>query len=195
MRKRLIALATTALAVATVLTLGGCTSASVTLPSPLPSASSFGSPSGSPSPSASISADAALRPVIPSIFTADAAEKETVRIADAIDSLLPVSMVIHVDNNARLVAATGKSGSYFGVLRHVTLSPKVDPVLVAKAVAKKLVASGWSQLQASDNSGVHLITLSSGSLARTSWFVIVSGDPRTVGQSVLSVQLASPDLP
>ena len=160
--------------------LTGCTSAT---PSPTPSAS------------ASVPADPALKPKFPTDFTAATAQAETVRVADAIVGLLPASIVLHVDNTAQLVPATTDAGAYYGVLRHVTLDPTVDPVAIATTVAEKLVASGWSQLQSSDTSGVHIITLSSGSLAKTSWFLIVSGDPRVEGQSVVSVQLASPDLP
>ncbi|MCU1513685.1 MAG: hypothetical protein JWO10_775, partial [Microbacteriaceae bacterium] len=113
--------------------------------------------------------------------------------AAAIDALF-TSSVVNIDNKDQLVAATGTSGSYYGVIQALTLSPTLDPVPVAKALATRLVASGWFQLDAKDVSGVHVITLSSGSLARTSWFLTLSGDPRVVGQPVIAISLASPDI-
>lgn len=152
-------------------------------------------PQPTPSASETVPADPALAAKLPADYTPATAETETVRLADAIGALLPASIVKHVDNAAQLVPASAAAGSYYGVLRHITIDPTVDPVLVAKSVGQKLVASGWSELKASDTDGVHLITLVSGSKVKSSWFIIVSGDPRTVGQSVVSIQLASPDLP
>jgi hypothetical protein len=180
MARRIAALAVVLTIVVGALT--GCASGtSTTLPSP--------------TPTASVPADPALKSRFPSSFTAGTAQAESLRLADAIGALLPTNIVVHVANTDQLVPATTGAGSYYGVLRHITIDPTVDPVLVAKSIAQRLVASGWSQLQAQDQSSVHIVTLSSGSDAKTSWFLVLSGDPRVPNQSVVSLQLASPDLP
>ena len=154
------------------------------------------SPTPQPTPTESVPADPALATVYPNDFTAVAAQAETVRIADAIVALLPASIVLHVDNTDKLVPATTSSGSYYGVLRIISLDPTNDPVAISKAMVQKLEASGWAQRQSSDDvSGVHLVTLSSNRKPNISWFVQLSGDPRVSGQSVIQLQLASPDLP
>lgn len=136
----------------------------------------------------------ALVPQYPTPYTADTAKTETIRLATAIDALFP-SSIVHIDNNDRLVDATATSGAYYGVLQNLTITLGLDPVPVATAVATRLVASGWRQLDAKDTSGVHVITLSSGVSAATSWFLVLGGDSRVASQPVVSIQLASPDLP
>lgn len=152
-------------------------------------------PAAAPTPTQSVPADPALIARFPKDLTADTAKTETVRLAAAIDALLPADIVVHVDDTSQLVAATATAKSYYGVLQIVTLDATVDPEVVVKAVAKRLTASGWSQLETSSTAGVRLISLSSGSLVATSWFLVLSGDPRVAGQPVMHVQLASPDLP
>ncbi|WP_394771222.1 hypothetical protein [Lacisediminihabitans sp.] len=179
--RRALALAA---AVGVAIALAGCT------PTAAP-------PSGSPSPSPSSSTVAAspLRPVFPDPFDATSAAKESSRIGDAIEATVPTASIVYVDKHDQLVAATAKAPSYFGVLRAITLSPSLDPVATAGSIVTKLKAAGWMQLSSKDTGGVHLVTLSSGTLAGESWFAVVSGDPSTAGQSVVVVQLASPDLP
>ena len=154
------------------------------------------SPTPAPSPTESVPADPALSPVFPGDFTGEAAKSETVRIADAIVALLPASIVVNVDNTDRLVPATATSGSYYGVLRIISLAPANDPVAIAKTMVQKLEASGWTQRQSTaDATGVLLVTLSSNRKPNISWLLQLSGDPRVSGQSVIQLQLASPDLP
>lgn len=148
-----------------------------------------------PTPSSSVPADPALKTNYPTDFTAETAGTETVRVADAIVALIPADTVVHVDNTAKAVAATATAKAYYGVLRNITIDPGVNPIVVAKAIATKLVASGWSELHSSTISGVQVIDLASGSKAASSWFLELSGDPRVIGQSVVQLQLASPDLP
>jgi hypothetical protein len=174
-----------ALAVAAAILASGLTACTSGAPATVPS----------PTPTESVPADPALKSQFPSSFTAETAQVESLRLADTIDALLPKNIVLNVAHTAQLVPATTGAGSYFGVLQHITINPTVDPVLVAKSIAQKLVASGWSQLQAQDQDGVHLVNLSSGSNVKTSWFLVLSGDPRVTNQSVVSLQLASPDLP
>ena len=143
-----------------------------------------------------VPADPALTTVFADNFTGDTAKTETVRIADAIVALLPASIVVNVDNTDKLVAATTASGSYYGVLRIISLDPNNDPVAISKTMVQKLEASGWTIRQSSDNvTGVHLVTLSSNRKPNIAWLLQLSGDPRVTGQSVIQLQLVSPDLP
>lgn len=155
--------------------------------------------SGSPTPSMtateSVPVDPALISVFPDDFTGATAKTETVRLADAIVALLPASIVVHVDNTDQLVAATASSRSYYGVLRIISLDPANDPVAISKAMVQKIEASGWTQRESSDDAtGVHLVTLSSNRKPNISWLLQLSGDPRVSGQSVIQLQLVSPDL-
>lgn len=147
-----------------------------------------------PSPSVTAPADSPLRPVVPSTMSAATAEPETVRLADAIDALVATSTV-YVDDHDQLVAATKSAGSYFGVLRTLTLATSVSPVTQANLIVTKLEEADWQPLQVTATSGVQVSTLASGTDAGTSWFVIISADPTTAGQPVVSISLASPDLP
>lgn len=149
-----------------------------------------------PKPTQSVPADPALTTAFPDVFTVDSAKAETVRIADAIVALLPASIMVHVDNTDQLVAATASSGSYYGVLRIISLNPDNDPVAISKTIVQKLEASGWAVRQASDDAtGVHVATLSSNRKPNISWLLQLSGDPRVSAQSVIQLQLVSPDLP
>lgn len=150
----------------------------------------------SPTPTETVPADPALSSVFPDDFTGDFAKSETVRLADAIVALLPASIVVHVDNTDQLVAATASSGTYYGVLRIISLDHTNDPVAISKTMVQKLEASGWIQRQSTDDAtGVHLVTLSSNRKPNISWLLQLSGDPRVSGQSVIQLQLVSPDLP
>ena len=149
-----------------------------------------------PAATQAVPADPALTTVFPENFTGGTAKTETVRIADAIVAMLPATIVVHVDNTDKLVAATSSSGSYYGVLRIISLDPSNDSVAISKTMVQKLEASGWTMRQSSDDvTGVHLVTLSSNRKPNISWLLQLSGDPRVSGQSVIQLQLVSPDLP
>ncbi|MBG6107079.1 hypothetical protein IWX88_000697 [Frigoribacterium sp. CG_9.8] len=165
-----------------LLAVAGCSSSDV--PKPMPT------------PTQSVPADPALTSVFPDDFTGAVAKTETVRLADAIVSLLPASIVVNVANTEQLVPATASSRSYYGVLRIISLDPTNDPVAISKAMVQKIEASGWTQRESSDDAtGVHLVTLLSNSKPNISWLLQLSGDPRVAGQSVIQLQLVSPDLP
>jgi len=152
-------------------------------------------PKPKPTPTESVPADPALTSVFPDDFTGATAKSETVRLADAIVSLLPASIVVNVSNIDQLKPATASSRSYYGVLRIISLDPANDPVAISKAMVQKIEASGWTQRESSDDAtGVHLVTLSSNRKPNISWLLQLSGDPRVSGQSVIQLQLVSPDL-
>lgn len=190
MRARATALAVAVIALSLALT--GCTGDAKSTPKPTPKATATAIPA--PAPSVTAPADSALRPIVPSTITAATVEPESVRLADAIGELIAASTV-YVDDHDQLVAATKASGSYFGVLRTITLKSSESPVTTANLIVTKLQESGWQPLQVTATEGVQVSTLSSGTDARTSWFVIISADPTTEGQPVVSISLASPDLP
>lgn len=152
-------------------------------------------PTPTPSTSASIPADPALKTTYQADFSAATAEAETKRIADEIVSLLPASSVVHVDTKSQVTAATAESASYYGLLRIISLNPAIDPVKITKTLVQKIAASGWViQGSKDDVSGLHLVDLTSNAKPNISWFLELSGDPRVEGQSVIQLQLASPDL-
>ncbi len=150
-------------------------------------------PSATPTPSATI-ADPALRPVMPATLDAASAQAETERLADAIDELVIPSSVVYVDNHSVRVKTTGSSGDAWGVLRTITLTPTVDPSQVARSLVAVLEHSGWVLLHDTADTGTTVVALASGTETKKSWYLLVSGDASTVGQSVLTVQLESPAL-
>jgi len=147
----------------------------------------------SPTPSATI-ADPALRPTISPPLTAASAQKETERLADAIDDLIIPSSIVYVDNHSVLVTNTGKSGDAWGVLRTITLTPTTDPSQVAQSLVAVMEHSGWVLLHNTTDTGTTVIALASGTETKASWYALVSGDASKVGQSVVTVQLESPAL-
>jgi hypothetical protein len=130
----------------------------------------------------------------PSALDATTAETETKRLADAMVALLPADVVQHTEDVSQLVAKTTGSGHYYAVLRGVLLVSNSDPSAYAKAVSRALIAAGWIERTTSDASGNYLTALQS-DRGSTPWIVVVGGDSSVVGQPVVSLQLASPDLP
>ncbi len=170
--------------VALVLTLCGCTAATT---SPTDAATSVSSPSATPTKAAV----PALTAVAPATLDATSAKKETERIASAIEALLSPSDIVHIDKHAQLVNDAESSRSFYGSLLTLTLTPSIDPVAQATDIATTMAASGWAINQTQDDAGVYLTALTS----KAGWFVLVGGDSSTEGQSVVTLQLASPDLP
>ncbi|MCU1423429.1 MAG: hypothetical protein JWN36_3080, partial [Microbacteriaceae bacterium] len=132
----------------------------------MPKPSSSGSPT--PTPSATI-ADPALRPTVAPPLTAASAQKETERLADAIDDLIIPSSIVYVDNHSVLVTNTGKAGDAWGVLRTITLTPTTDPSQVAQSLVAVLEHSGWVLLHNTTDTGTTVIALASGTETKASW--------------------------
>jgi hypothetical protein len=168
------------IALAAALLLTGCTS---TAPTP------------SPSPTQTAVPDPALRSRFPEKYDADSAKTETLRLAGALDALLPNEIVANVDSKDQLVPATSSAKAIYGVIQLVTLKSTVDPTVITKALVDRLHASGWKVLQTTDVEQVYKVTMSSGSKEASSWLLQLSADPRVDGAPAISVQLASPDLP
>jgi hypothetical protein len=166
-------------ALISTLLLSGCTAAA---------------PKPTPTPSATI-ADLAVRPLYPSSMTAVTAQKETERLADAIDDIIEPTSVQYIDRHSVMVPATGTTKRAWGVLRTLTLTPTLDPAQVASSVVAVLQHSGWVLLHNTTDTGTTVIALASGTRTSTAWYLLVSGDASKVGQSVVTVQLESPAIP
>ncbi len=151
-------------------------------------------PASTPSPSATAKLDTQLIAVMPGTLDAPTAQTETVRLADAIQALIPTDLVLHVDDHSQLVAKTGGTGHYYAVLRAISLQTATDPIAYAKALVASLIRAGWVERTTSDGTTNYLTALQS-SRAATPWIVLVGGDSSVTDQSVISLQLASPDLP
>lgn len=175
------ALAASAGVVLAAALLAGCTDASREglNPNPAPTAAAEDSP---------------LHPVYPDDFSAATAGPETVRVADEVQSLIDPSDIVHVDDHAQEVPADADGAAYFGVIRTLTLTPTVDPIAQARTIGAGLKAAGWVERDVVDEEGSYFAALSSVAKGKKSWFIVVGGDTSVAGQSVVSVQLASPDL-
>ena len=152
-------------------------------------------PAPSPSPTQTVIPDPALTSRFPAKYDAESARTETLRLAGALDALLPEDIVANIDSKDQLVPATDTAKAIYGVIQLVTLKSSVDPTVITKALVDRLHASGWSVLQTTDVEQVYKVTLSSGSKEASSWLLQLSADPRVDGAPAISVQLASPDLP
>ncbi|MDM4763805.1 hypothetical protein QT381_12385 [Galbitalea sp. SE-J8] len=146
----------------------------------------------SPAPVPSASYDDAIVPDVAGALDEDSAGTEAVRLADAIQGLIPASSIVYVDDHAQYVDATKDSAAYYGVIRTITLEGGADATAISASIIASLEASGWTQSQATDQNGLALTALVS-SLDPAAWFVLVGGDA-TGTQPVVSLQLASPDL-
>ena len=85
--------------------------------------------------------------------------------------------------------------SRFGIIRTVTTSPTTDATATATGMAASLVSSGWISRTVSANAGTTLNALVSSTDSATSWFVIVGADTKEAKAPVITLQLASPNLP
>ena len=177
-------------AVALVLALSGCTAATSGSTDAATSVSTPGS-AATPAPTNTKAAVPALTAVAPKTLDAASAKKETERIAAAIEALLSPSDIIHIDKHAQLVKDAESAKTFYGSLLTLTITPSLDPVAQAKDIVATMAASDWAVNQTQDNAGVYLSALTSAA----GWFVLVGGDSSNEGQSVVTLQLASPDLP
>jgi hypothetical protein len=80
---------------------------------------------------------------------------------------------------------------FWAGLRTITLSPQVDPLVEAQLVVAVLADSGWTITREDSQDGLESTALAT----EEGWLLVVQGDATVEGQSVLALQLASPDLP
>lgn len=151
-------------------------------------------PTATPTTSAAPT-DPELIPVVPVTLDEDSAETETKRIADAIQGLIDPSDIVNVDDHSQVVDATTDVAGYYGVIRTITLEPTADPIVLAQTMVSVMESSTWIERESTNDGGIYLTALASSEEAASSWFVLVGGDSSVEGQSVVTLQLASPDLP
>ncbi|MFP7833837.1 hypothetical protein [Marisediminicola sp. LYQ134] len=193
-RGRRVAAAVRATALAAVVALGlaACTSDEIEIADPSPTQTTQPVPEGTgdsddgePSP---------LLPVFPDggePWTIVAAQSETERVADRVAGLVAIAGLLNDDLVSQEVeAATG--GTYWGVIHTLTLQPTVDSAGQAGDVVSALEGEGWLVEDVSDTDESYLAALSSGEDADRAWFLVVGADFSVPGQSVVTVQLASP---
>jgi hypothetical protein len=164
------------LAIVLVLALAGCTS---TAPAPVATSSTPAAP-----------VVQALVPIVPETLDAATAETETERLADAIQSLITDTDIIFVDAHAQVIDATDSTEPYYGVIRTITINAATDPVVLAQSISGLLKASGWNEDETTEDVGLTLDALD-----QSGWFLLLGGDSSVANQSVITIQLASPDLP
>ena len=136
-----------------------------------------------------------LQPLVPVTLTAASAQKATVNLAKQLESLVASTDIVHVDDHAQLVPATTSAASYYGDLRTITVSSKLDPNEQATAMEKLLVAAGWTLNDTTSATGRYLAALSSSVEPTRAWFLLLGGDSTVATSPVVTLQLASPDLP
>ncbi|MGO4103365.1 hypothetical protein AB4Y63_05385 [Leifsonia sp. YAF41] len=185
-----------AVALACTLALTACTSGGTSdtaTGSPGASGSSTASPTTPPTPAATHT-PTALTPIVPDPITEASAATESVRLADAIQALIPADAIVHVDDHSQL-RDTGTGPPHFAIIRTITTTPTTDAPATATSMAASLVSSGWISRESSTDATSSLTALNSSADPATSWFVIVGADTSDPKAPVISLQLQSPDIP
>lgn len=163
-----------------VATLAGCTPSAVT-PAPTPTAAT-----------AAI-LDPDLVPVALSVVTAEAAAIEGARLADALAALIAPESIVNVSDASQLAPIADDIAAYYVVYRTYTLDPAEDPLALAQTIVSIMRRSGWTTYDETNVDGQYLAALSGGGAAAP-WFALVGGDASVAGQSVVTFQIASPDV-
>ena len=166
-------------ALAVVLALAGC---------------SFAPAAVSPSPSASAAASGLL-PEYATDFTVAAAQAETEKLAKRIVGQIARTSVLHDDIHSVDVPAAKTAGHYGGVLHTLTLEPNLAPVDQAQAVVVALESAGWLVGGISNTGTSYTAPLISDANRNKAWIVAIGADSSVAGQSVVTIQLASPNIP
>lgn len=170
--------------VVVVLALAGCTSTPPT-PAPVPTAT------------ASSVAPAVLEPdVVPvalEVVTAETAAAEGNRIADALEQIIGADSILNVSDASQLAPAADDLPPYYVVYRTYTLDPSVDPIALAQTITAIMLQSTWTSYDETNQGGQYLSALSGGP-TETPWFTLIGGDASVAGQSVVTFQIASPDV-
>lgn len=182
-----------ALVLVGTLALCGCTSSSTVIRGETPTPSTTTTATPTPTPTATPVASVMPKP--PTTLTEPALAAESKRAADAIQSLIDPGVIVNVDDHSQPVAKNDGTGNYYGILRTITLVPATDATRLAQSMVATLLASGWLSRSASEQGNVYLAGLASSRDDASSWFLVVGADDHTKGQSVLSLQMASPDTP
>ena len=111
------------------------------------------------------------------------------------EALVDKTAIVTVDSHDELIPATSDAAAYYGVIRVINLGPKVDPITLATTIASLLRSTGWIERKTSTDASSYAMALSSDADVAKSWFLVLTGDASVSGQPIVSIQLASPDLP
>ena len=175
---------TLAIAAVGLLALAGCT-ADAPPTTPMPTASTT-------PPSATI-LNPELVPQDSAVTTAESAQAETTRLADAIQALLDPATVLSVQDQSQLIPEQDDLLPYYAAYRLISLDPSVDPALLSETLSAVLVQSGWTRSETTGEVG-HTVWALAGGSAEAPWFVFIDGDASVAGQSSLSFTIGSPDI-
>lgn len=175
----------------TALVLTGCASSS----GPVGREPAASAPAPAPAPEATAPAAIEVVPVLPGQLTLDAMTAESTRIADAIQALIDPVLILNVDDHSELIEASTGDGRYFGIIRTITLDPSADAVATATGMVATMHSSGWLDAETMEQSGMYVSRAVSSSNPASAWFAVIGGDASVPGESAISLQLASPDIP
>ncbi len=168
---------------ALVLALTGCTTPAAETPMPAPTLS--------PAPAAVLNPD--LVPMALGVVTEEKAAAEGNRLGDALEALIEPGSIVNVSDESQLAPAADDLPPYYVVYRTYTLDPAVDSLTLAQTIVAILLQSGWTSYDETNEGGQFLAALSGGA-ADAPWFALVGGDASVEGQSVVTFQIASPDV-
>jgi hypothetical protein len=182
MRRRPITALVLSVAAATAISLSGCTS---------------GGPQVTPTPGATATpiGPTVLSPLQPrpdNPLTKPVAKSETERLIDEIESYLDQDQVLNEQRVGDFTAGEDSEG-YYAVILTISLTPDTNPVVVAEALATRLLDGGWSSFDAQNDNGYYTAAMSSTS-EDGGWFGQIDGDATVKGQSVVTIKIASPDI-
>lgn len=137
-----------------------------------------------------------LLPLTTELPSVAAAQTEAERLVAQLVSTIPGTQVRNNDSHSQEVVKTiAPGGHYWGVISTLSLTSTTDAATTARALAKSLLAAGWIQRDSSDTAANYLSALASSGDRNSAWFVVVGADLSVATQPVVTVQLASPDLP
>lgn len=150
-----------------------------------------------PTPSLTPAVEGLLNPELVPRPLADrgsaSATVEATRLADALQALIDSDTIINVDDKSQLAPAQDDLPAYYVAFRTYTLDPSIDPLVLAETLTGVLEQSGWIKEQSTTEGGIYVAALSGGT-EDSPWFMLVGGDATVDGQSVVTIQLASPDI-
>jgi hypothetical protein len=134
-----------------------------------------------------------LQPLALSAVTAETTRVEGTRIGDALQALIDPALILNVDDKSQVVPVDDDLPAYYAVFRTISFDTSVDCLALAETLATVLGQSGWVIEQSTNQDGIYVAAISGGT-ADAPWFILLGGDASQVDQSVVTVQIASPDI-
>ena len=168
-------------ALALVLALAGCTAAPETL---LPTPTLTAAPT-------ILNPD--LVPMALGVVTGEKAAAESTRLVDALQALIDPATILNVSDQSQLVPNDDDVPGFYGAYRTISLDPEVDALGLSQTIAAVLGQSSWVIQSETNEGGQYLAAISYGPPGNF-WFALIGGDVSVSGQSVVTFQLASPDV-